>query len=263
MLRLVLCLVVIGLGTETHTAGIQGPDRLMIRMRYLLDIVGRLQTLVDKLGPATLPAPQDVKRHCERSAFSCFQKEQLRPVSAEENETISLLTKQLRRKLPPAPKNTVRRQRHREACPSCDSYERKPPREFLERLKSLLQKVMDATFSANSKAPPRSGHCQLWMQQLESAQGHVSGLRTLRFPVPRPGPSCLQPPTEDVGGRPEIMFLFLRLCLRVELPPYGNFVQCFENCPPVSPKLLWDTPQHVQEFQLLQFQSAPWLSSLL
>ncbi|XP_055990524.1 interleukin-21 [Sorex fumeus] len=144
MLRLVLCLVVtMGLGTAAHTAGVQGPDRLLIRMRHLLDIVGHLQTLVDKLGPATLPAPRDVKRHCERSAFSCFQKEQLQPVSAGASEKIiSLLAKQLRRKLPPGPKNAGRRQRHREACPSCDSYERKPPGEFLERLKSLLQKMI-------------------------------------------------------------------------------------------------------------------------
>lgn len=46
---LVLCLVVIALGTHTHTAGVQGPDRLLIRMRQLLDIVGHLQTLADKL----------------------------------------------------------------------------------------------------------------------------------------------------------------------------------------------------------------------
>ncbi|XP_049626840.1 interleukin-21 [Suncus etruscus] len=143
-----LCLLLALLGTQAHVAAILGPDRLLIRMRQLLDITDHLRVLVDKLGPTTLPAPQDVKRHCERSAFSCFQKAPLQPVNAGENEKIiSLLTKQLRRKLPPAPKHATRRHKHRDACPPCDSYEKTTTKEFLERLKILLQKMIHERLS--------------------------------------------------------------------------------------------------------------------
>uniref|UniRef100_A0A8C9NYF2 Interleukin-21 n=1 Tax=Spermophilus dauricus TaxID=99837 RepID=A0A8C9NYF2_SPEDA len=79
---------------------------------------------------------------CEQSALLCFQKfaGQLKPPNTGDNGTrISIFIKNLKRRVPST--NASRKQELIPTCPSCDSYEKKPPKEFLERLKSLLQKV--------------------------------------------------------------------------------------------------------------------------
>lgn len=53
------------------------------------------------------------QRHCERSAFSCFQKAQLKSANTGDNEQIiGLLTRQLTRTLPPT--SAGRRQKQRQ-----------------------------------------------------------------------------------------------------------------------------------------------------
>ncbi|XP_016049469.1 interleukin-21 [Erinaceus europaeus] len=135
-----LCLLVV---LREGAGALAGDPRLLARLQHLLGVVEQLSRLAPHLDPEDLPAPQDVRSHCERSAFSCFQTVQLKPAgSGGKQKSIQNFAKQLRRKLPGS-----RAQEEWRTCPSCDSYERKPPQEFLARLKALLQQMLHRRLS--------------------------------------------------------------------------------------------------------------------
>ncbi|ELW62634.1 Ribosome biogenesis protein NSA2 like protein [Tupaia chinensis] len=132
MERIVICLMVIFLGTVAHKSNSQRQDRRLIRLRQLLETVDELNNYVNDLDPEFLPAPQDVKKHCELSAFSCFQKAQLKPANTGDNgKKIDDLIKRLKRKLPPT--NAGKRQkRELEAAPVDSAAVTTPQNEYIE-----------------------------------------------------------------------------------------------------------------------------------
>ncbi|XP_036097870.1 interleukin-21 [Molossus molossus] len=146
MQALVICLLLVFSGTVAPRSSLPQQDRLLIRLRQLIDVVEQLGNFVNDLDPELLPAPENVKRHCEQSAFSCFQKAQLKLADAGDNQkTLAVLTRQLTRKLPATEAGRTPKQSL--TCPSCDSYKKKPPKEFLERLRSLIQKMIHQRLS--------------------------------------------------------------------------------------------------------------------
>ncbi|XP_020863929.1 interleukin-21 [Phascolarctos cinereus] len=137
MERIVIyCLVIIFSGTVApkHSS----PIRRQTRMVQLLQIVQQLKTCMNDTDPALLPTPDNVEKHCEESAIKCFQEAPLTPYDDEEKKMrFDVLIKQLRRKLP-----WREAKKTKPKCPSCDSFEKKPPQEFLDSLRSLLQKMI-------------------------------------------------------------------------------------------------------------------------
>ncbi|XP_074129226.1 interleukin-21 [Sminthopsis crassicaudata] len=132
----IYCLVIIFFGTVAPKQS--SPIRRQTRMIQLLQIVEQLKTCVNDTDPVLLSTPENVEKHCEESAFKCFQEAPLKPLNNEEKKMrFDVLIKQLRRKLPwrEARKTNPK-------CPSCDSFKKKPPLEFLGNLRSFLQKMI-------------------------------------------------------------------------------------------------------------------------
>ncbi|KAM7140055.1 interleukin-21 isoform 2-T2 [Molossus nigricans] len=134
MQALVICLLLVFSGTVAPRSSLPQQDRLLIRLRQLIDVVEQLGNFVNDLDPELLPAPENVK------------KAQLKPADAGDNQkTLAVLTRQLTRKLPATEAGRTPKQSL--TCPSCDSYKKKPPKEFLERLRSLIQKMIHQRLS--------------------------------------------------------------------------------------------------------------------
>ncbi|XP_074083473.1 interleukin-21-like [Macrotis lagotis] len=145
-----LVIIVSGTAASKHNT----PFRRQTRILQLLHIAEQLKTCVNDTDPALLPTPENVEKHCEESAIKCFQEAPLQPSNDEKNKTrFDLLINQLRRRLP-----WKEAKKTKPKCPSCASFKEKPPQEFLDSLKSLLQKMIYDQHSHphHNRCP---GHC--------------------------------------------------------------------------------------------------------
>uniref|UniRef100_F7C7H2 Interleukin n=1 Tax=Monodelphis domestica TaxID=13616 RepID=F7C7H2_MONDO len=137
----IYCLVVIFSGMVASKPSY--PCRLQSRMIQLVETVEQLKSCVNDTDPALLPTPENNEKHCEEAAFKCFQEAQLKPSDHQEKKMrFDTLIKQLRRRLPRKEANKTKPK-----CPPCDSFKGKPPHEFLNSLRSFLQKVFLLLFS--------------------------------------------------------------------------------------------------------------------
>ncbi|XP_043825552.1 interleukin-21 [Dromiciops gliroides] len=146
---IICCLVIIFFGTLASNSN-SSPTRRQSRLVQLLQIVEQLKTCVNDTDTALLLTPENVEKHCSQ-LFKCFQKDPITTLNNEERKgDLIFLIKQLRRKLPwKEAKNT------NSTCPSCDSFEEKRPQEFLDSLRSLLQKMI----SSDQHHHRCHGHC--------------------------------------------------------------------------------------------------------
>ncbi|NXW16593.1 IL21 protein, partial [Circaetus pectoralis] len=105
------------------------------KYKQLLKTINLLETVVKDKDVELLHTPENPADGCLFTAVTCFQKGilKLQPENSQVNSTFMQTVKVLTR-------FTVINPRKCES--SCESYEKKPPREFLESWAKLIKKVI-------------------------------------------------------------------------------------------------------------------------
>ncbi|XP_074881334.1 interleukin-21 [Buteo buteo] len=109
------------------------------KYRQLLKTVNLLETTVKDKDVELLHTPENPTDGCLFTAVTCFQKGilKLQPENSQVNSTFTLTVKVLKRFTLTNPR------KHCES--SCESYEKKSPKEFLKSLAKLIKKVIRHT----------------------------------------------------------------------------------------------------------------------
>uniref|UniRef100_A0A8C5TQW5 Interleukin n=1 Tax=Malurus cyaneus samueli TaxID=2593467 RepID=A0A8C5TQW5_9PASS len=106
-----------------------------VKYKQMQRTIRDLETIVKDKDAELLHTPENPVEGCLYTAVTCFKKEieKLQPVSNQEN---TMFTKAIRRAFPVIPINCMH---HCES--TCESYEKKTPKEFLKSFANLMQMV--------------------------------------------------------------------------------------------------------------------------
>ncbi|XP_051660919.1 interleukin-21 [Manacus candei] len=112
-----------------------------VKYRQILLVIEKLEHAVKDKDVEWLHTPENPVEGCVDTALSCFKKGtlQLQPLNSQVNATFTKAIKVFR-------KYTIRSP-GKQCESSCESYKKKPPKEFLTSFAKLIQKLLKDEYS--------------------------------------------------------------------------------------------------------------------